>query len=267
MAKKKSKLSRWISNLFLLLLFAVVLIASYQNRKYFRRAYRYVTHRYYKTNFKPSDFPDGYAVHGIDVSHFQDVIAWDKLKAVNTEGDTIGFQFVFIKATEGMLIEDDMFTENWDDAKDHHVIRGAYHYFLPDRSPKLQAANYISTVKLKPGDLPPAIDIEEVRGKSKAEIVSALKQFAAIIEEHYKIRPIIYSNINYIEDYLADDFKDYKFWIAHYYQYDLNAGDSIQWLFWQHSDKADLLGINGNVDANVFNGGKEALDSILLPRN
>ena len=264
MAKRKSKISGWARNLLWVLLCLAVLMVSYQNRKYFRRVYRYITHRYYKTEFKPSDFPDGYEVHGIDVSHHQDVIAWDKLRAISTEGDTISFQFVYIKATEGILREDDMFSENWDDAKDHRLIRGAYHYFLPDRSAKLQAANYISTVKLKPGDLPPAIDVEEVRGKSKAEIVTCLKEFAGIIEAHYKVKPIIYSNINFIEDYLADDFKEYKFWVAHFYQYELVTGDSIQWVFWQHSDKADLLGINGNVDANVFNGGREAFDSILI---
>jgi len=264
MARKKAKTPLWIKRLLQVVLIGVLVAVLYQNKKYIRRAYRYITHRYYKTNFKPSDFPDGYEVHGIDVSHFQDVIDWRKLQAVNTHGDTINFQFVYIKATQGMLIEDDMFEENWDDAKDHHIVRGAYHYFLPDRDAEVQAQNFISNVKLQPGDLPPAVDVEEVRSKSKEEIVAALKVYLQKIEEHYGVRPIIYSNINFVEDYLADDFEDYSFWISNYYEQELEPDEGIRWLFWQHSNKADLLGINGNADADVFNGSRAQFDSLLL---
>jgi lysozyme len=265
MAKKKSKMPRWVKiTLWFLLLLAVVIV-SYQNKKYFRRAYRYFTYRYYKTSSRPSDFPDGFEVHGIDISHFQDVVQWNKLQAINTQGDTIRFQFVYIKATQGILIEDNMFDENWEEAKDHHIIRGAYHYFLPDRNPQVQAFNFIANVKLKPGDLPPAVDIEEAKGQSKAEIVSALKEFLNQVESHYKVRPVIYSNINFIEDYLMDDFKDYNFWVSHYEldHLDIDA-DSLKWIFWQHSNKSDLLGINGNTDVDVFNGNHQQFDSLLV---
>ncbi len=264
MAKQKSKTLLWTKRLLQIILVAVLILFIYQNRKYVRRAYRYITHRYYKTNFKPSDFPDGYEVHGIDVSHFQDVIDWRKLQAVNTHGDTINFQFVYIKATQGLVIEDEMFDENWDDARDHHIVRGAYHYFLPDRSPELQAKNFTSTVKLQAGDLPPAVDVEEVRGKSKDEIVATLKVYLHKIEEQYKVKPIIYSNINFVEDYLADDFEEYPFWISNYYQQELDPDEGIRWVFWQHSNKADLLGINSNADADVFNGSRAQFDSLLV---
>lgn len=265
MAKRKSKLPKWATKILWLLLLLAVIMVLYLNRKYFRRAYRYFTYHYHKTSSKPSDFPMGFAVHGIDVSHFQDVIQWDKLQAVNTQGDTVHFVFAYIKATQGVLIEDNMFDENWDEAKDHHIVRGAYHYFLPDRNPQVQALNFIANVKIKTGDLPPAIDIEEDRGKSKAEIVSSLKEFIGYIEKHYKVKPIIYSNINFVEDYLMDDFKDYAFWVSHYNQASLDIEeDSINWLFWQHSDKSDLLGINGNTDVDVFKGTKAQFDSLLV---
>ncbi len=266
MAKKKTKLKLpvWLKRSLFALLILVVCFVAWQNKKYLRRAYRYVAHRYYKTNFKPTDFPQAYEVHGIDISHYQDVLDWKKLYAVNTEGDTIRFKFAFIKATEGLLIEDDMFDEYWEDAKDNHIVRGAYHYFLPDRSPKLQARNFISSVKLEQGDLPPVVDMEETRGKSKEEIVANLKEFLLDVEVKYGARPIIYSNINFIEDYLADDFKNYPFWVAHYYRDELITEDSLQWYFWQHSDKADLMGINGRVDANVFNGTEKQFRSLLL---
>ena len=107
------------------------------------------------------------------------------------------------------------------------------------------------------------MDIEETCGKSKKEIVKQLKVFNKELERHYKIRPIIYSNINFIENYLADDFKNYFFWIAHYYIDKLVVEDDINWIFWQHSDKAILVGSGINVDVNVFNGGSRDLESIL----
>jgi hypothetical protein len=65
MAKKTSKRLRWARYFLWSLLLLAVVIISYQNRKYFRRAYRYLTHHYYKTTSKPSDFPADYEVNGI----------------------------------------------------------------------------------------------------------------------------------------------------------------------------------------------------------
>lgn len=262
---KKGWLPLWIKYTLGVLAIIFLIAYSYENRRIFRKAYRYITKNYYKKNFKPSNFPEKYTIHGIDISHYQVFVDWDKLKAVDTYGDTIHFTFVIMKATEGLLIEDDMFDEHWENAGKNGYVRGAYHYFLPDRSPKVQAANFITSVKLLPGDLPPIIDIEETRKKSKKEVVAALKEFIAEIEKHYKVKPIIYSNINFIEEYLMDSFSDYLFWIAHYYRHELNVDDKLNWVFWQHTDKAYLLGFRTNVDANVFNGDEDDFRKLLIP--
>ncbi len=263
--KSKGKLPRWVKYLLVIVSLIVLTALIYENKKYFHRAFRYLVHRYAKTKVRPTDFPLGYSTHGIDISHYQSNIDWGKLKAVNQLGDTIQFQFVFIKATEGLLIEDAMFDEHWEDAKNHQFIRGAYHYFLPDRNAKLQATNFITSVHLETGDLPPVVDVEETRGKSKREIVTGLKEYLRLIQAEYHVKPIIYSNYNFIDDYLADDFKEYPFWMAHYYLREMSPIDSINFLFWQHSDKADLLGINGNADVNVFTGTKTQFQKLLLP--
>ena len=106
--------------------------------------------------------------------------------------------------------------------------------------------------------------MEETGGKSKAELVKRVKIFIAEIEKHYKVKPILYSNISFIEDYLADDFTNYKFWIAHYYEDELLVEESIHWLFWQHSDRAGIFGCSAPVDVNVFNGDKNDFRKILL---
>jgi lysozyme len=84
-----------------------------------------------------------------------------------------------------------------------------------------------------------------------------------VIEQHYNMKPIIYSNRNFIEDYLAEDFPEYTFWIAHYYEQDLNI-DECEWKFWQHTDKASLLSTGAKIDANVFKGSIGDLRALLL---
>lgn len=263
--KAKSKFgSGWYYLLVVVLLFAFAFVV-FQNQRYIWRAARYFSHRYIKTNVGHTHFPMGYQIHGVDLSRYQTDVNWEKLSAVNQEGDTILFRFAFIKATEGLLLEDNMFDEHWENAKQHHIIRGAYHYFLPDRNARVQAANFISSVNLRSGDLPPVVDVEEIRGQSKKELVAALKEFLQIIEAHYKVQPILYSNLNFIEDYLADDFRNYKFWIAHYYRSEIVADDKIRFVFWQHTDRADLLGVKGTVDANVFTGDEREFQNLLMP--
>ena len=169
-----------------------------------------------------------------------------------------------MKATEGTWKEDRTFDDNWEDAHAHHITSGAYHYFLPDKDAKKQAENYISSVTLKEGDLPPVIDIEDTRGCTKQQIVDGVKTMASLLEIRYGTKPIIYSNISFIEDYLSDDFPDYYFWVAHYYQDDLNISSEINWLFWQHNDHAMLFGYDQGVDVNVFNGNIIEFRSILV---
>lgn len=235
--------------------------------------YSYKAYRFFKTltrgdikygKFAPIEFPYGYGVHGVDISRWQDEVDFSKLKTKTVDGDTLMFKFAFIKATEGTLLEDPMFEDNWENAKDAKIIRGAYHYYKPSYDPLKQARNFYTSVKLNKGDLPPVVDVEEIGSKKKAALVKDLKIFIAEIEKKYSVKPIIYSNISFIEDFLADDFRSYKFWIAHYYEEELLVESSIKWLFWQHTDKAYIFGCNQPIDANVFNGTEADFKKILI---
>ena len=263
---KKSQYRNWLITISILFFLTVLLYLRNDVYRYSYKAfrwYRHLTHPQVKRS-GVIDYPWGYSVHGIDVSKWQDEIDWTHLQARTTGDDTLQFQFAFIKATEGLWLEDPLFEDNWKQAKKNKIIRGAYHYFLPRYNPKAQARNFISNVKLNRGDLPPVIDVEETGGKSKKEIVNQLKIYIKELEFHYKTKPIIYSNINFIENYLADDFKNYKFWVAHYYRDELIVEDNIKWLFWQHSDKAGMFGCEYLVDVNVFNGTRAQLQRILI---
>ncbi|MBK8845964.1 MAG: glycoside hydrolase [Bacteroidetes bacterium] len=252
----------------LIIVAAVFFIYSYHKQimRVGYKAYRYIKAKrvvpvYGKHQFS---FPNKYAIHGVDISKWQDEINWRQLKSCNLDGDTIQMKFVFIKATEGALYEDPMFSDNWEAAKEVGIAKGAYHFYRPKINSTIQASNFIQSVQLMKGDLPPVIDIEETDGKSKKEIVKGLKNYIEIIEKKYGVKPIIYSNVSFIEDYLADDFSEYHFWVAHYYVSDLHKIPGIKNLFWQHHDKIRIFGCANQIDANVFLGDEGLWKKLLI---
>ena len=72
-------------------------------------------------------YPDGYEVHGIDVSHYQGRIDWEKVRNATINEEPI--RFVFIKATEGKDLMDEYYYHNFREAKENGFVLGAYHFF------------------------------------------------------------------------------------------------------------------------------------------
>lgn len=209
--------------------------------------------------------PGDYQLHGIDVSRYQSRIDWERVKKMRV-GD-MRIDFAFIKATEGSWIEDPWFDHNWENARKQGVIRGAYHYFLPNVSPKAQVTRFGNTVRLRSGDLPPVVDVEETRGMDKASVRKYTKDFLILLEKQFRVKPIIYTNRDFYKNHFANqpDFKPYCFWIAHYHVTKLTMPDDSKWHFWQHSDRGNVNGINEPVDFNVFYGDSAALRRMCVP--
>lgn len=188
-------------------------------------------------------------VFGVDVSHYQGEITWSKVKSI----EKFPLQFVFVRATCGTNREDRQFDTNWAKSKENNLVRGAYHYYRPDENALFQAKNFIKTVQLKKGDMPPVLDIEKMpRRQSMASMKLGLKKWLKTVEAHYGVKPIIYTGEAYYRNFLKNDFKDYTFWIANYSHKVSEVKED--WTFWQFTDKARVTGIRGNVDVNVFNG-------------
>jgi lysozyme len=266
MAKRRKKQITFTSLVLIFNIIALLIVAIYFQKevvKYSMRFYRWYSSQQTRNNISASNFPMQYDVHGIDISHYQTAIDWRNLKSISNSGDTIDYKFVFIKATEGAWLEDNLFDEHWENAKAQNKIRGAYHYLHVNRDIRKQANTFIRKVKLDRGDLPPVIDIEDDKKLGKLKIVKAVKEFSMMLQKQYHVKPIIYSNRNFIEDYLADDFKDHPFWVAHYFEKDIKM-DEVKWKFWQHSDKASLLVTGAKIDANVFRGSIKDLRKMTL---
>ncbi|MBQ3622143.1 MAG: glycoside hydrolase family 25 protein [Bacteroidaceae bacterium] len=258
--RKKAKASErptWIYAIVAVLFSCIFIAGAYY---IFFRPYFYRFRPCYGTRHYGICMPSGYSVYGLDISRHQGNINWSVLKEGSPENAPI--EFIYIKATEGSDFSDVQFKENFAQAKQHGFIRGAYHYFSRHSNGLAQAEMFIKSVKLEKGDLPPMVDVEE-RPKNRKQFLQELKIFIAKIEEHYGVKPIIYSYKKYKEKYLTDSFFDkYPLWIAHYYVTKLD--EDIEWLMWQCSDIGSVPGIKGNVDVNIFNGNKEQLKSILI---
>ncbi|MQP24785.1 glycoside hydrolase family 25 protein [Flavobacterium sp. LMO8] len=192
---------------------------------------------------------------GFDVSEYQSEIDWEQTYHID---ESFELSFVFIRATAGKNKVDKRFKENWKASKERELIRGAYHYYRPNENSIAQAENFIKNVKLEKGDLPPVLDIEKLpKSQSIDSLKVGLRRWLKKVEKHYKVKPIIYSGESYYTDFLKKEFSDYPLWIANYnfWRNDLES----DWQFWQFTEKAQIQGIEGMVDLNIFNGTKNKL--------
>ena len=198
-------------------------------------------------------YPEGYEIHGIDISHHQGKINWQQLK---DEGviDKFPVRFIMIKATEGATRVDENFIDNFYQAREYGFTRGAYHFYSVHSPAKDQAEFFIRNVELENGDLPPVLDVEyKPEKQSDEDFKKSVLQWLQIVEQHYGVKPIIYTYYKFKMKYLDDAaFDPYPYWIAHYYVEKVEYKGP--WKFWQHTDVGRLPGIKGYVDFNIYNG-------------
>ena len=198
-------------------------------------------------------YPEGYEIHGIDISHYQGEIDWEELRDKGKIKDS-PIRFIMIKATEGSTQIDPMFKSNFHQSREHGFTRGAYHFWSNKSSGREQAEHFIRNVKLAEGDLPPVLDVEnKPKAQTKEEFQESVLTWLRLVEQRYKVKPIIYTYYKFKMQYLEDSvFNEYPYWIAHYYV------DKVEykgeWKFWQHTDCGKLPGIKGYVDFNIYNG-------------
>ena len=212
-----------------------------------------------------AEYPEGYEIHGIDISHYQGKIDWEQLKKAMIKGCPV--RFVIIKSTEGSSRLDENFRENFNQARDFGFIRGVYHFWSNKSTAREQAYYFLDQVHLTDGDLPPVLDIEhKPADKSVEDFQRDVLTWLHIVEDKYHVKPIIYTYYKFKEQYLsAPVFEDYPYWIAHYYV------DKVQykgkWKFWQHTDVGKLPGIKGYVDFNIYNGSYYELKQLCIGNN
>lgn len=201
--------------------------------------------------------PRHYPVWGLDVSRHQQNVNWSEVAEREMP------YFVFIKATEGTLIQDPTYDRHCRELECAGIPWGAYHFFGHRTPGRDQARNFIRTAKLKKGNILPVLDIEWHRFmKDPARSVREAKAFCREIRAEYGTNPIIYTSAHFYETYLKDDFKadEYILWIADY----RGRAPKLPWTLWQHTETHRIPGIGNCVDRNVFAGTAEELQKLIM---
>ena len=201
---------------------------------------------------------------GHDVSSHQKNVDWSSARAR-------GARFVYVKATESTNYRNPYFSRQYNGARSAGIIRGAYHFALPDRSSgRTQAAYFVNNGGRWRSDgwtLPPALDIEynpysakhRCYGLSKAGMVSWIKSFSNEVKRLTGRHPVIYTTTHWWNTCTGGSgafAANHALWIA---RHESGAAGSLPagwsfWTFWQYGNRGGLPG-----DQNLFNGSQTQL--------
>ena len=193
-----------------------------------------------------------YPVKGIDVSHHNKEIDFEKVK-----NDTVSF--VYIKASDGVGDKDARLTRNYHGAKAFGFDVGFYHYFRYHRDGHQQAQYFLQTIKGMDTELPLVIDIEEKDNKTE-ELPLVTRRVRDMVYDLRKAgyRVMLYVNPHQYESIVKGHFDDVELWVAS----SRSPQESIpQRRLWQHSHWGKVDGIEHETDINVFNGTREEYDA------
>lgn len=190
---------------------------------------------------------------GIDVSKFQGVIDWRKVKASGK------VKFAYIKATEGTSIQDPMYKRNIDSARAAGILVGSYHLYSKKTTAYQQFGNFKKVVQKSKQDLVPVLDIEERYGRDL--YIARVDKILELMELEYGVKPLIYTSEKvYWEHFSSKKYKNYHIFIANYRRY-----PSTRFTLWQHSQTGRVKGISGDVDLNKFHK-NHGLNEIKMPK-
>ena len=213
-------------------------------------------------------FRTGSKVYGMDVSRHQGTWNWEELALyadrkgeVFTGGAKIGYElqppfFIIMKATEGADLVDPRYADNVMQAREGRIIKGSYHFMTTLSDIDDQIRNFIDNAVVEEGDFPPVLDIETPHARiaeiGEDEIRNMALKWLRAVEDHYGVKPVIYTNDLFRKNYLdTPEFRYYDFWLA---RYSKKGPESGNWLLWQFTQTGRPRGISVPADINIFDG-------------
>lgn len=200
----------------------------------------------------------GPTLPGIDVSHWQGEIDWERVAEAGT-------RFVFLKATDGHDFLDPTFTTNRAGARANGLLVGAYHFARPDpsRGDAVEEARwFVSQANPEPGNLLPVLDLETSRGLDQQGVTLWARRWTAEVQRLTGVRPLVYTSpygwASRTGDSRALAREGSPLWVAHWGVETplLPAGnwDGNGWRVWQYTSDGHVPGIAGRVDRDVVPG-------------
>ncbi len=207
------------------------------------------------TGYRPGES----TVMGIDLSHHSGAVDWEAVTQA-------GFQFFYVKASEGVDNPDAMFESHWKALAERNVPRGAYHFYVTEDDPVAQARFFASRLKDDPGTLPPVLDVEILGANTQGNMTETLRQFLETFEAEIGIKPILYTNSKFWDANYHPVFSDYGLWMAEYgvkmpkvpFGWD-------NWVFWQHVADQNVDGVEKGVDINLLHPNLKLEDLMQAP--
>jgi lysozyme len=195
-------------------------------------------------------------VVGVDVTSLAGQINWAKVKSA-------GNAFAIARASYGLTV-DSSFPTNHAGIKSAGLIRGAVHFFQPEKDATAQATLYLNTVgALEPGDLPPILDVEVTNGQSSATIAAGIQTWITVVEKKTNRTPIIYTGLQFWNSNLFPSTFGAQLWIAEWgVQVPRLPNGWNDYVFWQSSCSAAVDGVPLPVNRNVFNGTLQTLRAL-----
>lgn len=205
------------------------------------------------------------SVAGLDVSAYQGNVDWSTAYAN-------GARFAYIKATEGTTYTNSYFSQQYDGSYGVGMIRGAYHFAVPNDSGGAAQADFFvdngggwsADGQTQPG----ALDIEynpysggTCYGLSQADMIAWIQSFSAEYQARTGRYPTIYSTTDWWTTCTGDSVAfaaNSPLWLA---RYSSSAGTlPAGWdyyTFWQNADSGTFPG-----DQDQFNGAFSQLQAI-----
>ena len=197
---------------------------------------------------KDSVLPDG-----IDISHYQGAIDWEKIPSV---------QFIYIKATEGASLVDRRYATNLKEAQREGLKVGSYHFFVSRTSADRQFENFRKRVNKSKQDLIPVVDVEKsgCKNATREQLQERLKQFMELVKKEYGTYPIIYSDHHFYNEFLSPEFDKYTLFLARYNNEPPRVKSNAEHIIWQFSERGMVEGIKERVDLDRFANGASMSD-------
>lgn len=209
-------------------------------------------------------------LQGIDVSRWQGVIDWAKVKAS-------GIKFAILKCggSDSGFYTDRTFEANYNGCKDNGIAVGAYYFVGKDcityEAGQADAKRMLSICAGKEFELPLFIDCEAQDAKWKVGITDAILGFYDAMKAAGRSAGVYASKTSGFKDRIEDNrIQHIPHWVA---QYNVSCTYDKPYIIWQKSSNGRINGINGNVDLdeaqdNVFNVNKKTdLDVVIAVFN
>lgn len=203
-------------------------------------------------------------VEGVDVSSHQGSVNWSTLW-------NAGNRFAYVKATEGTSYKNPSFTQQYNGSYNVGMIRGSYHFALPNSSSGASQATYFAGNGggwSKDGKtLPGVLDIEynpygaTCYGLSQSAMVNWIKDFTSTYKAKTGRDAVIYTATSWWTQCTGNSSafgSTNPLWIARYASSagTLPAGWGF-YTFWQYTSTGPTVG-----DHNVFNGALDRLKAL-----